>query len=125
MAVSGVKCTVAVSGVVHCVVAAVMVLHADLHTALLTGLGASWSKGTLRDVGRVLADEARGLHNGFLHAAPNGSYDARGTGCNGCGITLYSPNLNLVRITQPAYPCAYHQTVRIMHATLWGHCEAA
>lgn len=58
------------------------------------GLGATWSKQTLYQVGEALGTEARGLHNGFVHEIDG--HDAS-EGCNGCGITLYSPNLNLVR----------------------------
>ena len=61
------------------------------------GLGATWSEETLRAVGSVIGSEARGLHNGFLHAPPASDYDPRSMACNGCGITLYSPNLNLAR----------------------------
>ena len=56
------------------------------------GLGATWSPATLHEVGRVVGEEARGLHNGFLAAD-----SARSLDCNGCGLTLYAPNLNLVR----------------------------
>ncbi len=52
------------------------------------GLGATWSKETLRAVGQALGTEARGLHNGFVHQV-NGHSDSQT--CNGCGITLYSP----------------------------------
>jgi len=34
-------------------------------------LGATWSKQRLRDVGRAIAMEARGLHNGFVHEGTN------------------------------------------------------
>ncbi len=47
--------------------------------------------------GAVIGNEARGLHNRFIHAAPEGGVDPRRSDCNGCGITIYSPNLNLVR----------------------------
>ena len=60
------------------------------------GLGATWSKQTLAASGRVLGVEARGLHNAFVHA-PGGHDSPAAQNCNGCGITLYSPNLNLVR----------------------------
>ena len=46
--------------------------------------------------GAMLGSEARGLHNGFVHA-PGGHDSAAAQSCNGCGITLYAPNLNLVR----------------------------
>lgn len=44
----------------------------------------------------MLGSEARGLHNGFVHA-PGGHDSPEAQSCNGCGITLYAPNLNLVR----------------------------
>eukprot|EP00040_Diaphanoeca_grandis_P032448 m.196622 g.196622 ORF g.196622 m.196622 type:complete len:903 (+) comp32628_c0_seq1:29-2737(+) len=56
------------------------------------GLGATWSKDLIHQAGFVLGTEARGLHNYFLHNESN-----RGEKCNGCGITIYGPNLNLVR----------------------------
>ena len=56
-------------------------------------LGATFSKETLREVGRIVGQEARGLHNGFLDSDPVG----RQMKCNGCSLTLYAPNLNLVR----------------------------
>ena len=52
-------------------------------------LGATFSKPLLHDVGRILGQEARGLHNGFLDSDPAG----RSMGCNGCSLTLYAPNL--------------------------------
>jgi beta-glucosidase len=57
------------------------------------GLGATFDAGLLRQVGFVVGNEARGLHNGFLAADPT----TREMQCNGCGITAYAPNLNLVR----------------------------
>ena len=62
-------------------------------------LGATWSTTTLRNVGEAIGNEARGLHNGFLHnGTTNGppGTDPRQPQCNGCGITLYAPNINLV-----------------------------
>ena len=56
------------------------------------GLGATWSHETLGQVGVALGDEARGLHAGFLASDPS-----RSMKCNGCGPTLYAPNINLVR----------------------------
>jgi len=56
------------------------------------GLGATWSKQTIYAAGVVLGKEARGLHNFFLHQQNN-----RGADCNGCGMTIYGPNLNVVR----------------------------
>ena len=43
-------------------------------------------------MGDVIGNEARGLHNGFL-----ASDATREMKCNGCSITAYAPNLNLVR----------------------------
>ena len=60
------------------------------------GLGATWSKQTLSAAGATLGVEARALHNGFVHL-PGGHDSPAAQSCNGCGITLYSPNLNLVR----------------------------
>jgi len=56
------------------------------------GMGATFSKATLYLAGKVVGEEARGLHNMFLH-----NQSSRGGNCNGCGITAYAPNLNLVR----------------------------
>ena len=55
-------------------------------------LGATWSVDTLHAVGRIIGTEARGLHNGFLASDPT-----RSMRCNGCSLTMYAPNLNLVR----------------------------
>lgn len=60
-------------------------------------LGATWSTETLHEVGRVLGTEARGVHNGITDSQ-------RSVECNGCGITLYAPNLNLVRDPRCASP---------------------
>ena len=57
------------------------------------GLGASFDKQLLHQVGFVIGNEARGLHNGFLRSDPT----TREMKCNGCGMTMYAPNLNLVR----------------------------
>ena len=57
------------------------------------GLGATFDADLIHQVGFVVGNEARGLHNGFLSADPVG----RNVKCNGCGITAYAPNLNLVR----------------------------
>eukprot|EP00945_MAST-04E_sp_MAST-4E-sp1_P005245 g5245.t1 len=57
------------------------------------GLGATFDSALLKQVGFVVGNEARGLHNGFLASDPSG----RSMGCNGCGMTMYAPNLNLVR----------------------------
>ena len=63
------------------------------------GLGATWSTDTLHRVGTILGVEARGIHNGLLSTITpgNGMTGGRTMSCNGCGITLYSPNLNIVR----------------------------
>ena len=69
------------------------------------GLGATWSTALLREAGVVLGVEARGLHNYFTH---NDSVHTTGddhravnadasASCNGCGVTIYGPNLNLVK----------------------------
>lgn len=54
-------------------------------------LGATFNKKLLFDVGYAIANEARGGHNGYVH------YGDRGHLSNGKGMTMYSPNLNLVR----------------------------
>eukprot|EP01084_Bolivina_argentea_P169080 293127_1 len=55
------------------------------------GLGATWSKQDLHTVGNIVGYEARSLHNSLVHSGN------RGRGQNGDTITLYAPNLNLVR----------------------------
>eukprot|EP00163_Fabomonas_tropica_P032439 TRINITY_DN812_c0_g2_i24.p1 TRINITY_DN812_c0_g2~~TRINITY_DN812_c0_g2_i24.p1 ORF type:complete len:525 (+),score=115.58 TRINITY_DN812_c0_g2_i24:416-1990(+) len=54
-------------------------------------LGSTWSKETLYNVGRAVGIESRGVKNGATQ------YGNRGHGENGYGITLYAPNMNLVR----------------------------
>eukprot|EP00030_Apusomonadida_sp_AF-17_P007579 a841981_43.p1 GENE.a841981_43~~a841981_43.p1 ORF type:complete len:887 (-),score=386.87 a841981_43:100-2733(-) len=55
-------------------------------------LGSTWSVDTLAAVGEAIAVEARGLFNGFVNEGN------RGIGQNAAaGLTLYSPNMNLVR----------------------------
>ncbi|KNC55776.1 glycoside hydrolase family 3 domain-containing protein [Thecamonas trahens ATCC 50062] len=54
-------------------------------------LGSTWSPATLAAVGNAVATEARGLLNGFVRSGNRGMYE------NGVGITLYAPNMNLVR----------------------------
>ena len=56
------------------------------------GLGVTWATTLLTEAGAVVGLEARGLRNFFLHNQSN-----RGGSCNGCGITIYAPNLNLVK----------------------------
>ena len=57
-------------------------------------LGATWSKKTLGEVGYAIGREARALHNGLVH---EGNRGRNGLFSNGGGITMYSPNINLVR----------------------------
>ncbi|XP_065196530.1 uncharacterized protein LOC135828022 [Sycon ciliatum] len=55
-------------------------------------LGAMWDKQTMYRVGEAVGQEARALHNGFVHEGNRGEpHD------NGVGITMYAPNMNLVR----------------------------
>ena len=54
------------------------------------GLGATWDKKLLRAVGAAVGTEARAVHN-------NQTGSNRPAQANGMGITLYSPNMNLVR----------------------------
>ena len=54
------------------------------------GLGATFDKALLQAIGRVVGTEARGVHN-------NQSGSVRPTPMNGMGLTLYGPNMNLVR----------------------------
>ena len=51
------------------------------------GMGATFDKRVIHAAGRVLGLESRGLHNYFLNE------NDRGANCNGCGITIYGPNL--------------------------------
>jgi hypothetical protein len=62
--------------------------RAQTHTHTRTRTHTRAHAHTCGRVGR----EARGLHNFFLHEQQN-----RGETCNGCGMTIYGPNLNLVR----------------------------
>eukprot|EP01084_Bolivina_argentea_P041029 75712_1 len=65
--------------------------HHAIQFANGIGLGATWSKNDLFDAAQVIALEARSLHNALVH---NGN---RGRDQNGDTITLYTPNINLVR----------------------------
>ena len=65
--------------------------HASSYCLSFKGMGATWAPQLIHLVGNALGEEARGLHNSFV------STGDRTPDCNGCGITLYSPNLNLVR----------------------------
>ncbi|KAJ1456285.1 glycoside hydrolase superfamily [Pelagophyceae sp. CCMP2097] len=63
------------------------------------GMGAAWSKQLAFQVGEALGVEARSTHNGLRDKSGNACHSTS-TGeetANGCGITLYAPNLNLVR----------------------------
>ena len=53
------------------------------------GLGASWDKHLLLAVGSVVGKEARAQHNSYQ--------GGRAGAFNGAGITVYGPNMNLVR----------------------------
>jgi beta-glucosidase len=59
-------------------------------------LGATFNRTALRAVAHAIAREARGSHNAFTHSGNRGMtggvYDF-----NGLGLTMYSPNINLVR----------------------------
>jgi beta-glucosidase len=55
------------------------------------GLGATWDRQSLFDVGYLIGNEARATHNGLVHEGD------RGWNENGAGITTYAPNMNLVR----------------------------
>eukprot|EP01087_Luapelamoeba_hula_P014948 TRINITY_DN4436_c1_g1_i1.p1 TRINITY_DN4436_c1_g1~~TRINITY_DN4436_c1_g1_i1.p1 ORF type:complete len:494 (+),score=58.07 TRINITY_DN4436_c1_g1_i1:1-1482(+) len=52
------------------------------------GLGPTWNKQRLSEVGRTIGIEARGKHNGFVHA---------GLRLDQMGLTFYTPNINLVK----------------------------
>eukprot|EP00730_Choanoeca_flexa_P007214 TRINITY_DN12297_c0_g2_i2.p1 TRINITY_DN12297_c0_g2~~TRINITY_DN12297_c0_g2_i2.p1 ORF type:complete len:901 (+),score=146.73 TRINITY_DN12297_c0_g2_i2:2-2704(+) len=57
------------------------------------GLGASWDVDLIYRIGVAVGQEARGGHNGYTHSG-NRAVDGYQ---NGLGITIYGPNLNLVR----------------------------
>lgn len=64
------------------------------------GLGASFDKELMHSVGIALGSEARAVHNGFVHDGDRGSDGSTYSsdhGENGVGITMYGPNINLVR----------------------------
>lgn len=63
------------------------------------GMGASWSSETVHLVGAAIGVEARSTHNVLTDKSGNscGSTSTGQTTANGCGITLYAPNINLVR----------------------------
>ena len=63
------------------------------------GMGATWSLDTVHEVGAAIGVEARSTHNVLADKSGN-SCASKSTGnptANGCGITLYAPNINLVR----------------------------
>jgi hypothetical protein len=63
------------------------------------GMGASWSSETVQLVGAAIGVEARSTHNVLADKSGN-SCGGGSTGkktANGCGITLYAPNINLLR----------------------------
>ncbi len=75
-------------------------LNDDVHSVQSThttvfpdgcGLGATWDKTLMQQVGLAIGMEARGSHNGYVHEGNRGHNE------NGRGITLYGPNMNLVR----------------------------
>eukprot|EP00937_MAST-01D_sp_MAST-1D-sp2_P005271 g5271.t1 len=59
-------------------------------------LGATWNRSALREVAHAIGREARASHSAFAHSGNRGM----GGGLyseNGVGITMYAPNINLVR----------------------------
>ena len=63
------------------------------------GMGASWSSETVHLLGAAIGVEARSTHNVLSDKSGNScaSTSTGQTTANGCGITLYAPNINLVR----------------------------
>jgi beta-glucosidase len=61
--------------------------------------GASWSKELTHEVGAAIGVESRSTHNAQADKSGNscGSTSTGKVVANGCGITLYAPNINLVR----------------------------
>ena len=57
------------------------------------GLGATFDKGLLYAVGQVVGLEARAKHNFLTHKT-----GMRDNAFNGDGITVYGPNMNLVKV---------------------------
>ena len=85
-------------------------------------LGMSWDSELLHTVGAAVGLEARGGHNGFVHAGNRGS----GMWTNGVGITLYAPNMNLVR--DPRWGRAqevYSEDVKLTAALTLGFVRGA
>jgi beta-glucosidase len=66
-------------------------------------LGATFDAALLHDIGLAIGTEARGTHNSLADkSAETGGKQWPGTIDNGAGLTLYAPNINLVR--RPAAP---------------------
>lgn len=63
------------------------------------GLGASWSPELAHEMGRAIGIESRSTHNSQADKSGNNcASDSTGQAVsNGCGITLYAPNINIVR----------------------------
>jgi beta-glucosidase len=57
------------------------------------GLGATWAPDTLEEVGSAIGTEARATHHYYVN---NGNRAVNPT-YNGMGMTIYGPNVNLVR----------------------------
>ena len=66
------------------------------------GLGASFDKDLLYAVGEVVGMEARSKHNFLTHTT-----GMRDNAFNGDGITVYGPNMNLVK--DPRIKLKYQQ----------------
>ena len=71
------------------------------------GLGASFSKELLYAVGEVVGMEARAEHNFLTHTT-----GMRDNAFNGDGITVYGPNMNLVK--DPRWGVSSRQTDRML-----------
>ena len=67
--------------------------------------GATFDAALLHDIGLAIGTEARGTHNTLADkSAETGGTQWPGTINNGGGLTLYAPNINLVRITSALRP---------------------
>ena len=62
----------------------------------MPGLGASFDRDLLYEVGKVVGQEARAKHNFLVH-----TLGMRDKAFNGAGITVYGPNMNLVSKADP------------------------
>ena len=77
-------------------------------------LGATFDADLLYNIGLAVGTEARGTHNSLTDkSAETGGHQWPGTINNGAGITLYAPNINLVRRTTRAL----HHTPRHMRSS--------